>query len=464
MRRIVHISVLCGVIASTMTAVACANISVPPGGPEDLDAPLVVSALPTDGTVGVKPKSVVIQFDEVVAETPRGASDLQSLVFISPKAGRPEVDWGRTRVSIRPSKGWKPNTVYAVTLNPGIADLRGNAIDSVIRVVFSTGGAIPQTHITGVVFDWIAGASAPKAVVEAIAKDSTTYQVLADSIGRYDLSFVPPGPYLIRAFTDKNTNRDLDPLEAWDTTSVTLTAAATLEFYAFPHDTVGLRISETASLDSNRVVRIVFDKPYAPGNVFVPAQFSIKGADSTRLIVTAVQTVPDRARADSLLRQAQADSARAKADTSAAARARADSLARRARTDSLLAAERADREARRLATLRGGRPLPSRDTTPRPKMKRPVLYSEVFVVLARPLAQGASYRVQVDSVRSLSGTVRSPARVLNTPKPAKRDSTPTAKPDTTKVDTLGKVPPLPTVRRDTVQRSTAHGIVDRRRR
>ena len=448
MRHRARVALLGVVLASVVAGVACANISVPPGGPEDRDAPSVVSASPQAGAVGVRPKSVVLQFDEVIAETPRGATDLQSLVFVSPKAGPAVVDWGRTRLSIRPRKGWKANTVYSITIAAGIADLRGNSIDSVIRVVFSTGGAIPQTHITGVVFDWIVGKGAPKAVVEAIAKDSTTYQVLADSAGRYDLSFLPPGPYVVRAFTDKNTNRDLDPTEAWDTVSVTLTSAAALEFYAFPHDTVGLRISEVAVADSNRVLRVVFDKPYASTHVFVPAQFSVKGKDSTRLTIASVQTLPQRARADSLARQAQADSARAKADTSAAARARADAAARKARTDSLLAAERADREARRLAQLRGGRPLPVRDTTPAPAMKRPVLYSEVYVTLAQPLAPASSYRVQVDSVRSLSGTVRSPARVVNTAKPTKRDSVATTKVDTTKVDTTAKRPPA--VRRDTL--------------
>ncbi len=438
---------LVGVFAASIVAGACANVTVPPGGPEDKDPPVVLKTTPTSGSIGVKPKAVVIQFDEVIAEAPRGAQDLSSLVFISPKAGLPDVEWGRTRISIRPRKGWKPNTVYSITVTPGIADLRNNTLDSTIRVVFSTGGAIPQTHITGLVFDWVLGKIAPKALVEAVAPDSTTYQVLSDSIGRYDLGFLPPGPYVVRAFTDKNNNRDLDPLEAWDTASVTLTTTASLEFYTFTHDTVGLRISDLSLLDSNRVIKVTFDKPFVPDQQFVPAQFTVKRKDSTLVSVRKVETSAQRGIADSLAAKVRADSIRGKADTSAVARARADSITRKNRADSVFTADRADREARRLAILRGGRPIPKRDTTPLPKMKRPMVYSDVFITLAEPLEFTSSYRVQVASVKSLSGTVRSPARSLTTPKPPKRDTLPS------KRDTL---PPAardtvaPPVRRDTL--------------
>ncbi len=428
--------------ASVVTAIAaaCANVTTPEGGPEDRNPPVVLRTMPATGAVGVKPKELVIQFDEVVSETPRGATDLNTLVFISPKAGRPDVSWGRNKITIRPQKGWKPNTVYSVTVSPGIVDLRANALDSTIRVVFSTGGEIPKTSITGVAFDWIAGKGMIKALVEAIAADSTTYQVLADSAGRYDLRYMPPGNYTIRAFADRNNNRDLDPSESWDTTSVSVTSTATAELYAFPHDTVGLRIADMALVDSGRTLKLTFDKPFMNGQVFSPQMVTVKGADSASVRVLKVETALERALRDSLAQKVISDSVaaaqKAKLDTNPAERARLDSLNRRRRLDSLATAERQEREARRLAQLRGNRPTPPRDTTPPPKMRRSKVFNELFATLEAPLAPGAQFRIQAISVRSLSGTTRSPARTLSTPKPPK-------KADSTKVDsTKSAIPPV----------------------
>ena len=140
--------------AALLTLAGCANQTSPPGGPPDLAPPLVLKVTPQDQAVGAKPKSVVLQFDEVISETPVGAKEIADLVFISPKSGAPKVNWGRSKIEIRPSQGWKPNTVYSVVIKRGLQDLRNNAIDSTIRLVFSTGGAIPTTSITGVAFEW----------------------------------------------------------------------------------------------------------------------------------------------------------------------------------------------------------------------------------------------------------------------------------------------------------------------
>ncbi len=410
--------------AALLLLTACANQTAPPGGRPDLSPPLILTVTPQNNAVGAKPKAVTLQFDEVVSETPKGAKDLAELVFISPKSGAPKVDWGRSKIEIRPSKGWKPNTVYSVVIKRGLQDLRNNAIDSTIRLVFSTGGAIPNTRIAGVAFDWAAGNGLSGALVEAMAPDSTTYQVVADSVGRYVLQYLPPGPYLVRAFGDRNANRTLDPIEVWDAANVTLTQSADLELYGFAHDTVGLRVAEVTPQDS-LALRVVFDKPYAPGRVFTPDDIIITRADSSRVRVRAVQTMPERNLADSLKAKARADSvARAASarDSTPALRARTDSLARVRRADSLAAVATAERAARTRAAARRGRPGAPIDTTPPPKMRRPRVYKEIYIALDTPLEPQKQYRLSVTNVQSLSGTVRSPARSFTTPRAVKLDS------------------------------------------
>ena len=380
-------------------------------------------------TVGAKNKDLEIKFNEVISETPKGGIDLKSLVFISPRAKNESVDWHRDRITIHPSGGWKPNTVYSVQISPGVQDLRNNPIDSSVTVVFSTGGPIPNTNITGVAFDWVAGRGARQALIEALfikGRDTTAYQVLTDTVGRFSLKHAPNGAYLVRAIIDRNNSRSLDPTEAFDTVRVSLAERVDLEFYAFPHDTVGLRIADVvaSAADSLRVLKVSFDKPLLPDQPLTNPQFVVKRADSSVVEVALVQTAFEKQVADSVRAKNRADSiARATADTTRAGRARADSMARVRRTDSLQAIARAAAEARRLAAARGTRPAAPKDTTPPPKMKRPLVTTDVYITLTTPLEAGGSYRISALGVRSLSGTTKSPARSFTAPRAAKKDST-----------------------------------------
>jgi len=436
--------------ATLLLLSGCANQTAPPGGPPDLAPPLVVKVSPQNNAVGATPKALVLQFDEVISESPRGAKDIAELVFISPKSGVPEVDWGRSKIAIRPSKGWKRNTVYSVVIKRGLQDLRNNGIDSTIRLVFSTGGPIPSTRIAGVAFDWAAGNGLSGALVEAVAPDSTTYQVVADSTGRFVLQYLPPGPYLLRAYGDRNTNRTLDPIEIWDSVRVTLTESADIEFYSFAHDTVGLRVAEVTPQDSG-VLKVTFDKPYAPGQLFGPGDVVIQRADSSIVRVKSVQTIPERTLADTLKAKVRADSvARVVSlrDSTPALRARTDSLARLRRVDSLAAVARSEREARARAAARRGRPGAPIDTTPPPKLRRPLLYKEIYVTLDTVLEPQKQFRLSVSNLRSLSGTVRAPTRTFTTPRAPKPDSTK----DSTRRDSASARPtaPRPAAPRDTL--------------
>ena len=424
--------------AAVVGGAACANQGLPRGGPEDQAPPRILKITPETNSVTAKPGVVSIKFDEVVSETPKGARDLADLVFISPKSGKPQVDWDRTAIQIRPAKGWKLNTVYTVQLKAGMQDLWNNPIDTAVRVVFSTGLPIPDSRIKGVVFDWQAAKGINGGVVEAVSQDtSVVYQVVADSSGRFELRHLPIGPYLLRAYADRNNNKDLDPLELWDSLRVTLTGYAETEFYAFGHDTVGLRIASIEPSDSNRVLKVTFDKPYAVDQLFVPDSVRIQRLpDSVPVRARLVQTAQQKADFDSLTKKRRADSvtaANAKKDTlSAEQRARRDSIARVRAADSATAAVRQRERDAREAARRAGRRYVAPDTTPAPKLNRPRVYTEAYITLDTALIPGRSYRLQLTGVKSLNAIVKAPARNITLPKPKvdslKSDST--AKRDT----------------------------------
>jgi hypothetical protein len=423
-----RVAVLAAVLAAA-TGIACANASLPPGGPPDTAPPTVLRITPSSGSTDIRPREVELQFDEVVSESPSGAQDLGSIVFISPKSGVPRVSWERDRITIRPREGFLPNKVYSVEIRPGLMDLRSNVLDSAIRVVFSTGGPIPDTKVSGVIFDWVSGRPAALALVEAIAPDSTIYQTLADSVGRFSLQHLPAARYVLRGVIDRNSNRELERLELWDSTGVVVTADVQAELYAFQHDTLPMRFQTIAYNDSLNELRVTFDKPFEPGFQLEAQMFRLVASDSTPILITRVMSLPEKRLADSVRAKQREDSiARSRVDTTAAGRARADSVARQRVADSLAAESRAA-ERRRIELLRrGNQPVAAVDSTPPPKMNRPLPFAEVILTPDRKLQPGATYRLSATRLRSISGTTSpTPGRNFVVPRPPPprpaRDST-----------------------------------------
>ncbi|HEY4954541.1 MAG TPA: Ig-like domain-containing protein, partial [Gemmatimonadaceae bacterium] len=249
-RSVMRATLIAAGIASGQ--LACASQGIPPGGPVDTEAPKILRVAPDSGKTGIKPSEVLFTFDEVVSERPGGAPSLGALFLISPRDGSPDVGWHRKEVSVRSHRGWRPNTAYTVTLLPGITDLRGNVRNTGGVVVFSTGPTIPTSRLSGTVFNWLTGTPASRAFVEARSRtdSSVTYVAVADSTGSFIMRNVAPGAYRVRGIIDDNSNRGLDPREAWDTTGVSLTDSARAELYAFAHDSVGARLANVGLRDS----------------------------------------------------------------------------------------------------------------------------------------------------------------------------------------------------------------------
>ena len=403
---------------------SCASPGMPPGGPDDRLPPELVTITPDSGTLNAKPRQVVFRFDEVVSERPTGAPALDRLFLISPRDGEPKVTWRRSAITVRPRKGWRDNTVYTVTMLPGLTDLRNNVRKQGAIALFSTGGTIPDTRLSGVVFDWIAGKPAPRAAIEAITPDSTIYVASADSTGRFEMRHLPLGRYTVRAYMDANSNRSVDAREAWDSIGVALTGTASVELLAFVHDTIGPRIN-TVTVQDSQTIRVTFDKPIHPNQVMEPALFRLMAADSAPLpIVTALSAKTaelERVAAE----KAKQDSARLR-DTTAR-----DSVA----------APRFPMPIRKGA---------SRDTTPVPVPSRPIPESEVILRLGAPLVAGSTYRLRALEIEGMLRVRRTSDRVFTPPKakaPADSLSAPGAakpgpsRPPLTPVDTTRRRPP-----------------------
>jgi hypothetical protein len=376
-------------------ATACAAAQEPPGGPPDLAPPVLLAVQPDSDAVlpGFK-GPVVFTFDDVINEASGGK--LANLFLVSPRPERVDVSWKRHRITVRPSGGWRPNTVYHVMLLPGISDLRNNQMRTGSELVFSTGVPIPDTRVTGTVVNWDGGRIGTGALVEAITPDSLDYFTVADSTGAFTLGALPAGRYALIATIDGNNNRRRDRREPFDSVTLALDSTASLELWAYVHDTAGPRLSQVTRVDST-TVRLEFSQKLAPGDSAVDSLAVKQLPDSTPVAVVAAWTV---ATYDSV-RKAETPVDTTRRDTTAlrdtTGRARDTTAA--ARRFSKVEVQPAQQDTGRIATL---------------LRQRPALRDAWVIRLATPLVPGGRYVIAARAA-NVNGAAATSHTVLTLP-------------------------------------------------
>ena len=417
------------IVALTLaTGLGCASIAPPPGGPADRLPPRLVATIPdTMATLAGFDDEVEFRFDEVVAEgTPNfglGTGDLEKLIILSPDSQVPSVSWKRSRVTVRPREGWRPNTVYRVEFLPGVADLRGNRSVEGRVLTFSTGAPRPTITLRGMVVDW--GTQRPQrlALVEALLlPDRLAYRGLADSAGRFALGPLPQGEYLVYGVLDQNSDRRHQPRESFDTARVAAGRDSVGELWAFRHDTLPARVTQAELHDTLSLV-LTFSQQLDPWKRLPPDSVRLRLLpDSTPVPVLGV--LPRGAFDTTFAPAGEADTAEARADS---IRARADSI----RADSIA-------RAREAAALRipgaERRPIRVPDTTGTgPLQTKPPLFDKLYVRLSQRLPPGSRFVVDVHSVKTVSG-VTGTARGVGQIPAAVAPDTNVVKPDTVVAD------------------------------
>jgi hypothetical protein len=381
-----------GLILFVAVLTACASASPPPGGPEDKAPPQVVRITPDTNSVNVREKNASFYFDETINDRGTGAQEIDPHFLMSPSDGLPQVEWHRSRIDIRPRKGFKPNTAYTITLLPGLSDLQNNVMKTGATLVFSTGATIPVDRIKGIIFDWIAERPAANAYIEARSQDSTVYLAQADTGGRFTVGPLNPGTYVVTGVIDANSNRALDRNESFDSVRVTVPQGAALtELLAAPRDTLPTAIG-TVSVSDSVTLKVTLDRAVDPAVAVAPSNFRLVASDSSVVPIVAVLNPVQERFADSVARKAVNDSTR-----------RADSLAGKV----LIAIPPPD-------TIAAAR---ARATAP-PKPSRPTPFMSVTLKVGTPLKPSADYRLSANGLVSITGRTRPSERRFTTPKPA----------------------------------------------
>ena len=393
--RIRELGLVVAAVAMAMT-LSCARMEPPPGGPPDPTPPRLIATRPDSFAriPGFK-GDVEFRFDEVISEggSPNvgtGTGDLEKLIILSPTTRVPDVTWRRSRITVRPNEGWRPNRVYRVELLPGVTDLRRNRSTAGTVLTFTTGAPLPATTIDGTVVDWTTNRPAAGALIEAVLlPDSLPYRGLADSSGHFKLGPLPDGQYLVRGVLDENRNVRFDGREAFDTVRLAPGKTAAGELWAFVHDTTPMRIREVTVIDSTSA-SIELSQSLAPGLRIAPNQVTVRILpDSTPIRVTSVLPKPLD---DSLNRRAAPPRDTTRRDTTARDTTRRDTTA----VDTT-------RPGRRRGIVEVGPGRPRARTELEPLTSRPPLTDRLILRVPQPWKPEGKYEVEIRGLRSVSG-------------------------------------------------------------
>lgn len=365
--------------AALAGAPGCAHIEAPTGGPVDSIAPVLVAIRPDTNAVlerWIGP--VVFEFDEPLSE-----EGVQEAVTLSPRLGPVAVDKEGREIRVKPRRGWRPGIIYQVEVAGGLQDRFNNRRTEPIRLVFSTGPAIPDTRASGTVTERITGQASVQARVDALRlSDSLVYSTLADSAGRFAFRQIPEGEYRVVAYRDNNRNRRVDRFEPRDS------AALTIAVGQEPSARLAILLPDTTPPrpGSARItsgwVEVRFDDYLDPEQPLSADQVQVIGPDGAAVALAEIRIgAPPQAR-----------------DT-----AGGDSGAAVAR--------QAPRPAQRDTA---GRDTAGADTVPR----APLPSQSLFARPAGELLPDTIYTVRVRDVRNVNGLTGGGEVPLRTPRPA----------------------------------------------
>jgi hypothetical protein len=393
---------------------ACASVGDPPGGPPDVAPPRIISIQPESGAVVPNfNDDITIQFDETIEEqastgrSSEGLTGLEQQILLSPVEGRVNVDWHRSRITVKPKEGWK-RRVYRLEVLPGFFDLRRNRFDSSATVLFSRGPAIGHARIGGIALKWVEQSILLRGLIEAVPlPDSVGYLTMADSGGQFNIENLQPGRYIVYATADANNDRRRGLREAYDSVEVTVDSSANVALYTFPHDTVPPRPRSATFVDSV-TVRVEMTQPLDP----------TQSLDTTNVRVLALPDSTPVAIAR-ILTQRQFDSltaaARAKADSEAAAKR--DSVPR----DSVRV--RPPEPSDRPTVLPSHRPRVDTSLVRQLLARRPVPTDKLVITLVNPMQPDMRYAVQLQGATNLIGKKGDGIVSFTVPKPQPADTT-----------------------------------------
>jgi hypothetical protein len=206
-------------VGASLLLGGCAKRGLPPGGPEDRDAPYVESMSPASGSVGVDDTSpIAITFSE-----PMKRRTVETAVIVSPACQWAERFWDGTTYVLVPAQRLLSETTYLISVGRAAQDRHSVKMAGTYLGGFSTGETIEAGVIAGRV-SW-RSMSVEQAIVAAFDAAEATdlvgfpriaplYVTFSGAGGKYEIPYVDPRKtFRVLAFMDKDANGEYDEEE-----------------------------------------------------------------------------------------------------------------------------------------------------------------------------------------------------------------------------------------------------------
>jgi len=265
----------------------CAKEGMPPGGPEDLTPPEVVSTLPKADFTNVDIQAKIeLGFSERM-----NREKTEEAIFVSPLPKKPlEFKWHKNRFTLIPPELLLKDKTYVITVGTFASDLHGNKMKKPFSFAFSTGSSIDSGFISGEAR--IEDEKEPGINIWAYFLSDTSgpdpskalpdYVTQTDKEGEYQLRNLALGKY--RLFTVKDLNRDLLWNSDQELIGITsedvilskeIVTKENINFFLAKKDTTKPALVDCRALDRNKI-RLEFDKSLDPTSIFNPDNYVIR--------------------------------------------------------------------------------------------------------------------------------------------------------------------------------------------
>lgn len=242
---------------------SCARSELPPGTRPDNTPPRVEELRPDfRAEVPGFEEFARVKFDEPLANPRNLGRDI-----VGSPAGQYDVKPGRSSLEVRPEDGWQDSVVYYLRLPSGVTDLLRNRATEPVEWLFSTGGAVPETEVSGRVINRVTARGERDLRVLFLGADSVPYTAVSDTGGTFRLPGLPHGSYEAAGFQDQNRNFTYDAeFEPGGRAEFTLeeeASSAELRIIVLPADTTPPVLAAASARDSV-TLRLEFDDPLDP--------------------------------------------------------------------------------------------------------------------------------------------------------------------------------------------------------
>lgn len=210
-------------ILITLIFVSCAKRGRPTGGPEDKDAPIMVSTKPPYKSLNFKSDEIRIYFNEYIK-----LKEVNTQLIVSPPLKYPPIitplGTASKYIKIKILDTLKQNTTYTFNFGQSVIDnTEGNILNN-FKYIFSTGDVIDTLNVSGTIRDAFNEEADKNVLIMLYEKnelfnDSIIYKEKPNYVANtldtiaWEISNIKAGNYLMVALKDVSNNYIFNPKE-----------------------------------------------------------------------------------------------------------------------------------------------------------------------------------------------------------------------------------------------------------